>query len=87
MRTVMKPVTDIKRHATEILAELRDTRVSAAITEHGTVGGYLVDPETFEAMAHRLEILEGIALGEMDIAQGKTMSRTEAKKRMSKWFA
>ena len=87
MRTVMKPVTEIKRHATEILAELRETHVSAAITEHGEVGGYLVDPETFEAMARRLEILEGIALGEMDIAQGKTMSRTEAKKRMTKWFA
>ena len=87
MRTVLKPVTEIKRHATEILAELRKTRVSAAITEHGAVGGYLVDPETFEAMARRLEILEGIALGEMDIAQGKTMSRTEAKKRMTKWFA
>jgi PHD/YefM family antitoxin component YafN of YafNO toxin-antitoxin module len=87
MQTVMKPVTEIKRHATEIMAELRGTHVPAAITEHGEVGAYLVDPETFEAMASRLDILEGIALGEMDVAAGRTMSNTEAKKRMAKWFA
>ena len=47
----------------------------------------MVDPETFEAMANRLEILEGIAMGEMDVAAGRTISNTEAKKRMAKWFA
>lgn len=87
MHTVMKPVTEIKRYATEIMAELRVTHVPAAITEHGEVGAYMMDPETFEAMTTRLEILEGIALGEMDVASGRTMSNTEAKKRMSKWFA
>ena len=87
MHTVLKPVTEIKRNATEIMAELRETHVPAAITEHGEVGAYMVDPETFEAMANRLEILEGIAMGEMDVAAGRTISNTEAKKRMAKWFA
>jgi PHD/YefM family antitoxin component YafN of YafNO toxin-antitoxin module len=87
MQTIMKPVTEIKRYATEVMAELRQTRVPAAITEHGEVGAYLVDPETFEAMAQRLEILEGIALGEMDIAWGRGVSNAEAKKRMAQWFA
>ena len=87
MHTVLKPVTEIKRYATEIMAELRETHVPAAITEHGEVGAYMVDQETFEAMASRLEILEGIALGEMDVAAGRTMSNAEAKKRMAKWFA
>jgi len=87
MHTVLKPVTEIKRYATEIMAELRETHVPAAITEHGEVGAYMVDPETFEAMANRLEILEGIAMGEMDVAAGRTISNTEAKKRMAKWFA
>jgi PHD/YefM family antitoxin component YafN of YafNO toxin-antitoxin module len=87
MQTVMKPVTDIKRHATEVMAELRLTRVPAAITEHGEIGAYLMDPETFEAMVGRLEILEGIALGEQDVASGRTVSRSEARKRAAKWFA
>jgi PHD/YefM family antitoxin component YafN of YafNO toxin-antitoxin module len=87
MHTVLKPVTEIKRYATEIMAELRETHVPAAITEHGEVGAYMVDPETFEAMASRLEILEGIALGEMDVSAGRTISNAEAKKRMAKWFA
>ncbi|MBP1628561.1 MAG: putative antitoxin of toxin-antitoxin stability system [Holophagaceae bacterium] len=87
MRTVMKPVTEIKRYATEVMAELRETHVPAAITEHGEVGAYLVDPETFEAMAQRLEVLEGIAMGEMDVAAGRTISHADAKKRMALWFA
>jgi len=87
MQTVMKPVTEIKRYATEVMAELRQTHVPAAITEHGEVGAYLVDPETFEAMSQRLEILEGIALGEMDVAAGRTVANDEAKKRMALWFA
>jgi len=87
MQTVMKPVTEIKRYATEVMAELRETHVPAAITEHGEVGAYMVDPETFEAMAQRLEILEGIAMGEMDVAAGRTIPNSEAKKRMALWFA
>lgn len=87
MQATQKPVTEIKRHATEVMAELRETRVPAAITEHGEVGAYLVDPETFEAMQRRLEILEGIARGESDIAAGRTVSHADAKKRMAKWLA
>jgi len=87
MQTVMKPVTEIKRYATEVMAELRQTHVPAAITEHGEVGAYMVDPETFEAMAQRLEVLEGIAMGEMDVAAGRTIPNSEAKKRMALWFA
>jgi PHD/YefM family antitoxin component YafN of YafNO toxin-antitoxin module len=87
LHTVMKPVTEIKRYATEVMAELRETRVPAAITEHGEIGAYLVDPETFEAMSRRLELLEGIALGELDVAEGRTLAHAEAKQRMAKWFA
>ena len=87
MRAVLKPVTEVKRHATEVMAELREKQVPMAITEHGEIGAYLVDPETFEAMQKRLEILEGIARGEKDVAAGRTVSHAEAKKRMAKWLA
>jgi PHD/YefM family antitoxin component YafN of YafNO toxin-antitoxin module len=87
MQTQFKAVTEIKRHATEVMAELRESRVPAAITEHGEIGAYIVDPETFEAMIRRLDILEGIALGETDVAAGRLVSQAEAKRRMAKWFA
>jgi PHD/YefM family antitoxin component YafN of YafNO toxin-antitoxin module len=87
METRMKPVTEIKRRATQVMEELRITHIPAAITEHGEIGGYLVDPETFEAMIRRLEILEGIALGEADVTAGRTVPQAIAKQRMAKWFA
>ena len=86
MQTQVKAVTEIKRHATEVMAELRVSRVPAAITEHGEIGAYIVDPETFEAMVRRLDILEGIALGETDVAAGRLVSHAEAKRRMAKWL-
>ena len=46
-----------------------------------------MDPETFEAMVRRLDILEGIALGETDVAAGRVVSQADAKRRMAKWFA
>jgi prevent-host-death family protein len=86
MPRAVKPVTELKRFATEVMAELRETRRPTAITEHGEIGAYLVDPETFEAMEKRLEILEGIAMGERDITAGRTISHAEAKKRMAVLF-
>jgi PHD/YefM family antitoxin component YafN of YafNO toxin-antitoxin module len=87
MQTQFKAVTEIKRHATEVMAELRESHVPAAITEHGEIGAYIVDPETFEAMLRRLDILEGIALGEADAAAGRVVPQAEAKRRIAKWFA
>jgi PHD/YefM family antitoxin component YafN of YafNO toxin-antitoxin module len=87
MQKVTKPVTEIKRHATQVMAELRESDIPAAITEHGEIGAYIVDPETFEARIRRLEIHEGIALGGMDVVSGRTVSRVEARKRAAKWFA
>jgi PHD/YefM family antitoxin component YafN of YafNO toxin-antitoxin module len=86
MQTQTKPVTEIKRRATEIMAELRASHIPAAITEHGEIGAYILDPETFEAMERRLEILEGIALGEMDVAAGRVLTQAQAKQRLAKWL-
>jgi len=41
MQTQVKAVTEINRHATEVLAELRGSHVPAAITEHGEIGAYI----------------------------------------------
>jgi hypothetical protein len=37
-------------------------------------------------VAQRLNLLEGIALGEVDVAAGRLVSQVEAKRRMAKWL-
>lgn len=79
-------VTSLKRQATKILADLRDTKEPVLITEHGIPSAYLVDVSDYEFMQNRLSLLEGIARGERALSDGKIISHSEAKDSMSKWL-
>ena len=79
-------VTTLKRRATEIINSLQDDHSPVLITQHGRPAAYLIDVETFEALQRKLSILEGIALGEQAILDGRTVSNETAKLRFSKWL-
>ena len=79
-------VTKLKRQATKILAELRSTKETVLITEHGKPSAYLVDAEEYEMMQERMRILEGIARGERAILENRVHTHAEAKRKMKKWL-
>lgn len=79
-------VTTLKRRATELIAEIERDKVPIMITHHGLPSAYLVDVETFELQQRRMEILEGIARGERDVAEGNVYSHEDAKKLLAKWL-
>ena len=64
-------VTNLKRQATKILAELHHSKEPILITEHGKPSAYLLDVADYDAMLNRMAILEGIAKGEAAIKDGK----------------
>ncbi len=80
-------VTKLKRQATKILSELRESKEPVLITEHGKPSAYLVDYEDFESLQRRMQILEGIARGETAVLEGRTVSHAEAKAKMKKWLS
>lgn len=84
MRTEI--VTTLKRQATELLADIERDRQPILITQHGLPSAYLVDVETYERHQRRMAMLEGIARGELALAQGRSMSHAQAKKRLSRWL-
>jgi prevent-host-death family protein len=84
MRTEL--VTTLKRQATEILAELERDREPILITQHGVPSAYLLDVESFELLQQRMAVLEGIARGEMAVAEGRIVSHADAKARMGRWL-
>ena len=49
-------------------------------------GAYLVDVETFELLHRRMAVLEGIALSEVAVAEGRVIPHAEAKARMARWL-
>ncbi|MGB1799241.1 MAG: type II toxin-antitoxin system Phd/YefM family antitoxin [Gammaproteobacteria bacterium] len=79
-------VTTLKRQATKILSDLHKSKEPVLITEHGQPSAYLLDVDDYEMMKSRMEILEGIARGETAILEGRTVSHTQAKEKMSKWL-
>ena len=84
MRTEL--VTTLKRQATEILSELERDKQPILITQHGLPSAYLVDVESYELFQQRMTVLEGIARGEMAIAEGRVISHAQAKARMARWL-
>ena len=78
--------TTLKRQATKILAELHDSKEPVLITEHGQPSAYLVDVQDYEMMKNRMEILDGIAKGEMAVLENRIYPQAEAKEKMRKWL-
>lgn len=84
MRTEL--VTTLKRQATELLSEIERDKEPILITQHGVPSAYLVDVESYELMQERMTVLEGIARGELAVAQGRTATHSQAKSRLSRWL-
>ena len=84
MRTEL--VTSLKRNATEIISGLQESRSPVLVTQHGRPAAYLLDVQTFESLQRKLSILEGIALGEQAVRDGRTISQKEARRRFAKWL-
>jgi prevent-host-death family protein len=84
MKTAL--VTTLKRRATEIIDTLQTERVPVLITQHGKPAAYLVDVESFEFNARRMSVLEGIAVGELAVREGRVVSHAKAKQRLSRWL-
>jgi prevent-host-death family protein len=79
-------VTNLKRQATKILAELHTSKETVLITEHGQPSAYLVDVQDYEFMQRRLALLEGLSKGERAILEGRITPHEQAKERMQKWL-
>jgi len=84
MRTEL--VTTLKRQATELLAEIERDKQPILITQHGLPSAYLVDVETYELQQQRMSLLEGIARGEVAVAEGRVVPHEQAKARMARWL-
>jgi len=87
MLPCLKPVTEIKRHAVEIIDQLREDRVPVLITERGKEAAILLDMGTYRGMLKRLELLEAIADGERAFLEGRVSSHEEFKARMDRRWA
>ncbi|TMB49971.1 MAG: type II toxin-antitoxin system Phd/YefM family antitoxin [Deltaproteobacteria bacterium] len=57
----LTPVTEIKRRASEVIADVRATRQPVLITERGRCAAVPLEVETYDTLLRRLAVLEGLA--------------------------
>ncbi|MDR6841357.1 type II toxin-antitoxin system prevent-host-death family antitoxin [Pseudoxanthomonas sacheonensis] len=84
MRTEL--VTTLKRQATELLSDIERDKEPILITQHGLPSAYLVDVETYQLMQQRMAVMEGIARGELAIAEARVATHAQAKTRLARWL-
>jgi len=67
----VKPITYLKAHAAEVLAQLGQRREPLVITQNGEARAVLQDIASFEETQETLALLKILALGNQDLAAGK----------------
>lgn len=82
----MARMSDLKRSATRILADLRETKEPVLIAEHGKPAAYLVEVNDYEIAQQRLSLLESLLEGERALAESKAVSKSEAAERLKRWL-
>lgn len=70
--TQVKPISYLKANAAEILRDLADRREPMIITQNGEAKAVIQDVASYEEMQETLTLLKLLALGDREIAEGKT---------------
>jgi prevent-host-death family protein len=84
--TQVKPISQLKAHAAEILLDLAERREPLLITQNGEAKAVLVDVVSYEETQTALALLKILALGNRDIEEGRmrplkdVVQRLKAKK-------
>lgn len=68
----VKPISYLKANAAEVLTYLAEQRQPMVITQNGEAKAVLQDVASFEETQETLALLKILALGNQDVAVGKT---------------
>ncbi|TXT23436.1 MAG: prevent-host-death family protein [Gallionellaceae bacterium] len=73
MRTSnIKPISYLKANAAEVLRNLSENREPFLITQNGEAKAVMQDIATYESTQETLALLKILALGNQEVAEGKT---------------
>jgi prevent-host-death family protein len=73
----VKPITYVKAHAAELLAQVEATRQPVVVTQNGEARAVLLDVETYDSWRQALAMLKIVAHAEDDIADGRLFTTDE----------
>jgi prevent-host-death family protein len=80
--THVKPISYLKTHAAQVLAQITADREPLVITQNGEARAVLQDVASYEETQDTLALLKLLALGNQEVAEGKTKPLTDVVKRL-----
>jgi prevent-host-death family protein len=80
--TRVKPISYLKAHAAEVLAQLAEQREPLVITQNGEAKAVIQDVASYEETQETLALLKILALGNRQIEEGKVAPAAEVVKRL-----
>ena len=76
----IKPLSEFRANAASLVKHVKDTRRPLVITQHGKSSAILVDVKEYQSLLDKIEILQDVQLAEQQLADGKGINHSEAKK-------
>ena len=73
----IQPVTYLKNHSAEVLAQINRTRRPMVITQNGKACAVLQDTKSYDEMRRALGLMKLIAQGEQEVKQGKLVAQDD----------
>jgi len=80
--TNIKPISYLKANAAEVLQNLSENREPFLITQNGEAKAVMQDIATYESTQETLALLKMLALGNREIAEGKTKPIADVVRRL-----
>lgn len=78
----IKPISYLKANAAEVLQNLSENREPFLITQNGEAKAVMQDIATYESTQETLALLKILALGNQEIAEGKTKPIADVVRRL-----
>jgi prevent-host-death family protein len=84
--TDIKPVSEFRANAADLIEQVRTTGRPLILTQRGRSAAVVVDAVDYEDMVEEIELLRDVHTAVEQIAGGKGVSNSDAKKRLRKRF-
>jgi prevent-host-death family protein len=84
--SAVKPITYMKTHSAELVAEVNKRRGPVVITQSGAPRAVLMDVDSYERMQDALILLKLISHSEVALKKGRWRSQPEMEQELRKRF-
>ncbi|HTS51297.1 MAG TPA: type II toxin-antitoxin system Phd/YefM family antitoxin [Bryobacteraceae bacterium] len=82
--SAVKPITYMKTHSAELVAEVNKKRSPVVITQNGSPRAVVMDVDSYEKLQDALILLKLIAQSEEELRNGKWLSQAQMERELRK---